>query len=193
MEIGLRGPTNLFGHPTDKLLADLDVELSQWDAEAPKSSVTKISFGHFPLSFLASTNTGKSLKDVFLKHSISTYLCGHLHARFGKNLKGYHTPKSGKNYQFKIHEGTLTDVGKENRSLKAKSASEFWEWEMGDWRTRAIKIVPIDLGHVSFLDTDFKSVSRDMIILPTPLDSQFMQRTLYWRDYKRQTMRTFYF
>ena len=187
----MHGPTNLFGHPTDKLLADLDVELSQWDAEAPKSSVTKISFGHFPLSFSASTNTGKSLKDVFLKHSISTYLCGHLHAKFGKNLKRYHTPQSGKYYQFKIHEGTLSDVGKENCSAKAKS--EFWEWEMGDWRSsRAMRIVAIDSGYVSFLDTDFKSVSRDMIILSTPLDSQFMQRTLYWRDYKRQTIRTFY-
>ncbi|XP_020262846.1 putative metallophosphoesterase At3g03305 [Asparagus officinalis] len=192
MEIGLRGPTNLFGHPTDKLLADLDAELSQWDAEAPKSSITKISFGHFPLSFSASSDTGKSLRDVFLKHSISTYLCGHLHTRFGKNLKRFHTLPSGKYYQFNIQQGTAHDIGKQNCSLKAEPAKEFWEWEMGDWRkNRAMRIVAIDSGHVSFLDTDFKFGSRDMIILPTfPLDSRFMQRVSYLRDYKCQTMRT---
>lgn len=192
MEIGLRGPTNLFGHPTDKLLTDLDAELSKWDAEAAKSSITKISFGHFPLSFSASTGTGKSLKDVFLKHSISTYLCGHLHTRFGKNLKRHHTKASGKYYQFSIHEGTPSDISKKDCSLKSESAKEFWEWEMGDWRkSRALRIVAIDSGHVSFVDTDFKFGSRDIIILPTfPLDSRFMQRISYWRDYKCQTMRT---
>lgn len=192
MEVGLRGPTNLFGHPTDKLLADLDAELSKWDSKAAKSSITKISFGHFPLSFSASTETGKSLKDVFLKHSISAYLCGHLHARFGKNLKRHHTQQSGKYYQFSIHEGTPSDISNKDCSLKAEPSKEFWEWEMGDWRRRrAMRIVAIDSGHVSFLDTDFKFGSRDIIILPTfPLDSRFMQRISYWRDYKCQTMRT---
>ncbi|KAL3653961.1 hypothetical protein CASFOL_003642 [Castilleja foliolosa] len=43
MSSGLRGPTNLFGHPTDKLLADINSELSQWDSQ-PSQPVTKISF-----------------------------------------------------------------------------------------------------------------------------------------------------
>ncbi|KAJ6795305.1 putative metallophosphoesterase [Iris pallida] len=190
MEIGLRGPTNLFGHPTDQLLSDLDMELSQWDAESAKSSVRKIAFGHFPLSFSAPADSGKSLKDVFLKHSLSAYLCGHLHTRFGKNLKRHHTLLSGKYYQFNVHEG-LGDVGNESCSKNAEPIKEFWEWEMGDWRkSRAMRIIAIDSGHVSFLDTDFKFGSRDVIILPTfPLDSRFMQRISYSRDYKCQTMK----
>lgn len=192
MEIGLRGPTNLFGHPTDDLLANLDAELSQWDNEAPKPSVSKILFGHFPLSFSALADSGKSLKDVFLKHSISAYLCGHLHARFGKNLKRHHTLPSGNYYQYNIHEGMPTDMGEKNCSSRAESVKEFWEWEMGDWRkSRAMRIVAIDSGHVSFLDTDFKFGARDMIILPTfPVDSRFMQRISYRRDYKCQVMGT---
>lgn len=185
MEIGLRGPTNVFGHPTDNLLSDLESELSQYDHESAKSTLTKISFGHFPLSFSASTNSGRSLKSVFLKHSLSTYLCGHLHARFGKNLKRHHTASSSKYYQYNMHEGLLNNVNKENCSLKASSPREFWEWEMGDWRkNRAMRILAIDSGHVSFLDTDFKFGSRDTIILPTfPLDSRLMQRISYSYSY----------
>ncbi|OIV90512.1 hypothetical protein TanjilG_32389 [Lupinus angustifolius] len=81
MSIGLRGPTNVFGHPTDQLLMDLDLELSRWDSQSAKP-VTKISFGHFPLSFSAPSGSGRTLEDVFLKHSISAYLCGHLHTKF---------------------------------------------------------------------------------------------------------------
>jgi hypothetical protein len=33
MSAGVRGPTNLFGHPTDQLLAQIDSQLSQWDSE----------------------------------------------------------------------------------------------------------------------------------------------------------------
>ncbi|KAK9673497.1 hypothetical protein RND81_12G171500 [Saponaria officinalis] len=91
MAVGLRGPTNLFGHPTDKLLAELDSELFQWDGETTEP-VTKISFGHFPLSFSAALESGKNLKHLFLKHSISAYLCGHLHTSFGKKLKRHHQP-----------------------------------------------------------------------------------------------------
>lgn len=191
MEIGLRGPTNLFGHPTDQLLSDLDVELSQWDADSTKSSVRKIAFGHFPLSFSAPADSGKSLKNVFLKHSLSAYICGHLHTRFGTNLKRHHTLLSGKYYQFNIHEGAFGDVGNENCSKKAEPVKEFWEWELGDWRkSRAMRIIAIDSGHVSFLDTDFKFGSRDVIILPTfPLDSRFMQRISCFRDFKCQTMK----
>ncbi|KAL5073336.1 hypothetical protein RYX36_012320 [Vicia faba] len=94
MSTGLRGPTNLFGHPTDQLLKDLDLELSQWDSLSEKP-VTKISFGHFPYSFSAASSSGRTLKDVFLKHSISAYLCGHLHSRFGKNLKRHHHLSNG--------------------------------------------------------------------------------------------------
>ncbi|KAK7836994.1 putative metallophosphoesterase [Quercus suber] len=108
MSFGLRGPTNLFGHPTDQLLAELDLELSQWNSHSIKP-VTKISFGHFPLSFSASSNSGKSLKDIFLKHSLSAYLCGHLHTRFGKNLKRHHQSihhflSLPKLLQFNIHQ-----------------------------------------------------------------------------------------
>ncbi|XP_010907693.2 putative metallophosphoesterase At3g03305 [Elaeis guineensis] len=197
MEIGLRGPTNLFGHPTDRLLADIDMELSQWDDDITNSAVTKIAFGHFPLSFSALTDTGRSLKDVFLNHSLSAYLCGHLHTRFGKNLKrhhqsGHHFLSSGTYYQFNIHQGTLDNVNSEKCSNESKSTNEFWEWEMGDWRkSRAMRIVAIDSGHVSYVDVDFRLGSKDTIILPTfPVDSRFMQRISSSHDYICQTKRT---
>ncbi|KAJ6987410.1 hypothetical protein NC653_020615 [Populus alba x Populus x berolinensis] len=63
MSAGVRGPTNLFGHPTDQLLAQIDSQLSQWDSEKGKP-ITKISFGHFPLSFSALSHSQKSLKDL---------------------------------------------------------------------------------------------------------------------------------
>ncbi|KAF2286415.1 hypothetical protein GH714_016794 [Hevea brasiliensis] len=162
MSVGLRGPTNLFGHPTDQLLTQLDSQLSQWDSQTNKP-VTKISFGHFPLSFSASSHSGKSLKDIFLNHSISAYLCGHLHARFG----------SAKNCSF-----------------GAPSAEEFWEWEMGDWRkSRAMRIMAIDRGHVSYLDIDFKSGAKKTIVLPTfPLDSRFMSTSSWHQKYECQHM-----
>ncbi|OAY69196.1 putative metallophosphoesterase [Ananas comosus] len=179
MDIGLRGPTNLFGHPTDQLLVDIDHALSQWDDKFIKSPVTKIAFGHFPLSFSASADTGRTLKDVFLKHSLSAYLCGHLHTRFGKNLKRHHGPGSSGRYgQFNIHEGILSTGHSQNCSEKEEPIKEFWEWEMGDWRkSRVMRILAIDSGHVSYVDIDFKFGSRDVLILPTfPLDSRFMQR-----------------
>ncbi|RDX91981.1 putative metallophosphoesterase, partial [Mucuna pruriens] len=70
MSIGLRGPTNFFGHPTDQLLEDLDLELSQWDSQSEKS-VTKISFGHFPLSFSAPSSSGRTLEDFNIHQSSS--------------------------------------------------------------------------------------------------------------------------
>ncbi|KAL9234860.1 hypothetical protein vseg_009679 [Gypsophila vaccaria] len=182
MAVGLRGPTNLFGHPTDKLLAELDSELSQWDGE-PTKPVTKISFGHFPLSFTAASESGKNLKDIFLKHSISAYLCGHLHASFGKNLKRHHQP--GNNLmQLNMHQ-TLSRSSSNGSSV----IQEFWEWEMGDWRkTRAMRILAIDRGHTSFLDIDLRSVSKKTFILPTfPLDSRLMWRSSLLTEYERQT------
>ncbi|PKA55791.1 Putative metallophosphoesterase [Apostasia shenzhenica] len=191
MDIGLRGPTNVFGHPTDDLLADLDIELGQWDTESA-DSVRKISFGHFPLSFSAATDTGKNLKDVFLKHSLSAYLCGHLHSRFGKNLKRHYTISTGRYYQHNIHQGNPNDLKSAYCSVDDEYPKEFWEWEMGDWRkSRNIRIVAIDSGHVSFLDMDNSLGPKDTIILPTfPLDSRFMQRISSQRDFNCQITRT---
>ncbi|XP_042381320.1 putative metallophosphoesterase At3g03305 [Zingiber officinale] len=188
METSLRGPTNVFGHPTDKLLVDIDLELSQWDAE---SLVTKISFGHFPLSFSTLTDAGKSLRDVFLKHSLSAYLCGHLHTKFG-NLKRHHQLDHSVNYFQNIHqEGFLSNNDNHNCSSKSVPLNEFWEWEMGDWRrSRTMRVLAIDSGHVSYVDIDFRLGSKDTIILPTfPLDSRFMQRISSVRDFKCQPER----
>ncbi|KAG6522628.1 putative metallophosphoesterase At3g03305 isoform X1 [Zingiber officinale] len=189
METSLRGPTNVFGHPTDQLLAEIDFELSQWDDE---SSATKVSFGHFPLSFSALTDTGKSLKDVFLKHSLSVYLCGHLHTKFGKNLKRHHQLDHLVNYfQLNIHQGFPSNKDNQNCSSKSISPNEFWEWEMGDWRwSRTMRVLAIDYGHVSYVDIDFRLGSKDTIILPTfPLDSRFMQRISSIHDFKCQPER----
>ncbi|KAF8664090.1 hypothetical protein HU200_055001 [Digitaria exilis] len=196
MEIGLRGPTNLFGHPTDKQLIELDQALSQWDTDFDKAPVTKIAFGHFPLSFSALTESGKSIKDVFLKQSLAAYLCGHLHTRFGKNLKRYYhravqEPSLSEHYyQFDMHQGYAIPSNKENCSEQAANIEDFWEWEMGDWRkSRSMRILAIDDGHVSYTDIDFRLGSKSIIILPTfPLDSRFMQRASASRDFKCHTM-----
>ncbi|XP_073000274.1 putative metallophosphoesterase At3g03305 isoform X1 [Typha latifolia] len=196
MDIGLRGPTNLFGHPTDQLLADIDKMLSWWDAEFSELPVTKIAFGHFPLSFSALTDTGKNLEDMFLKHSLSAYLCGHLHTRFGKNLKRHHKSEehyllSGQYYQFNLHQGTPSTGYSGNCSGKRIPINEFWEWEMGDWRkSRSMRILAIDSGQVSYTDIDFRFGSKNIIILPTfPLDSRFMQKISSPHDFKCQMNR----
>ncbi|KAF8388585.1 hypothetical protein HHK36_027262 [Tetracentron sinense] len=190
MPAGLRGPTNLFGHPTDQILADIDSELSQWNSEST-NPVTKISFGHFPLSFSAASHSGKSLKDVFLKHSLSAYLCGHLHTRFGNNLKRHHQLihnllSSEKYCQLNIHQTPLErTVHNKNCSNGIPPVEEFWEWEMGDWRkSRAMRVLAIDGGHVSFVDIDYKLGAKKTIILPTfPLDSRFMLSTSSLHEY----------
>lgn len=195
MSIGLRGPTNLFGHPTDELLTSLDSQLSQWDDDKPTKPVTKIPFGHFPLSFSALTHSKKSLRDVFLKHSVSAYLCGHLHSRFGKNLKRLHrsggvTLSDNDLFQLNMRRSGR-DESDANCSFGASPDAEFWEWEMGDWRkNRAMRIVAIDRGHVSYLDLDFKSSeSRKTIVLPTfPVDSRFMSTSLARHRYECQHM-----
>ncbi|XVF41456.1 hypothetical protein PTKIN_Ptkin01aG0281400 [Pterospermum kingtungense] len=192
MSIGLRGPTNLFGHPTDQLLTEIDSELSQWDSQSPRP-LSKISFGHFPLSFSASSQSGKTLRDIFLKHSLSAYVCGHLHSRFGKNLKRHHLSShlfssSQKFFQFNVHQ--IPSEGGKNCSFGAPPVEEFWEWEMGDWRkSRAMRILAIDRGHVSFADIDFKSGSKKTIILPTfPLDSRFMSKSSSHNEYECEHM-----
>ncbi|XP_066311570.1 putative metallophosphoesterase At3g03305 [Miscanthus floridulus] len=192
MEFGLRGPINLFGHPTDKQVIELDQALSQWDTDFDKVPVTKIAFGHFPLSFSALTESGKSIKDVFLKQSLAAYLCGHLHTRFGKNLKRYYhravqEPSLSEHYyQLNMHQGDAIQSNKENCSEEAAHIEEFWEWEMGDWRkSRSLRVLAIDDGDVSYTDIDFRLGSKSIIILPTfPLDSRFMQRASAFRDFK---------
>ncbi|KXG34890.1 hypothetical protein SORBI_3002G104600 [Sorghum bicolor] len=197
MGVGLRSPTNIFGQPTDRLLSDLDAALSQWDNRSTSSLVTKIVFGHFPISFSALTTSGRSVRDVFLKHSISAYLCGHLHTNFGRNLKRHHTSDqqrfSSKQYfQLDIHEAMSTTVSNGNCSARTESVAEFWEWEMGDWRSaRSMRILAIDSGYVSYTDMDFRFGSRDVIIVPTfPLDSRFMHRSSYPYDLTCQAMST---
>ncbi|KAK6136373.1 hypothetical protein DH2020_029863 [Rehmannia glutinosa] len=170
MSSGLRGPTNLFGHPTDELLADINSELSQWDSQ-PSQPITKISFGHFPVSFSAASESGKTLQDIFTTHSVSAYLCGHLHTKFGKNLKRYHHSKQL--FQWNGHRTPSDNAS--NCSNIATRICEFWELEMGDWRkSRAMRILAIDNGHISFVDINFTSGAKKTIILPTfPLDSRF--------------------
>ncbi|XP_047316102.1 putative metallophosphoesterase At3g03305 [Impatiens glandulifera] len=169
-KVELRGPTNLFGHPTDSLLAEIDSKLSQWDTKSSEP-VTKIAFGHFPLSFSAASESGITLKDIFLNHSLSAYLCGHLHTKFGKNLKRHHYSTDSILFSPKIQNN---NVLKENCS--SSPVKEFWEWEMGDWRkSKVMRILAVDRGHVSFLDIDFQLGARKTIVFPTfPLDSRFM-------------------
>jgi hypothetical protein len=196
MEIGLRGPTNLFGHPTDEQLIELDQAFAQWDAHFDMAHVTKVAFGHFPMSFSALTESGKSIKDIFLKHSLAAYLCGHLHSRFGKNLKRYYQRTvqkpslSDHYYQFDMHQSYAVQSKKENCSEAAAHIEEFWEWEMGDWRkSRSMRIVAIDDGYVFYADIDFRLGSKSIIILPTfPLDSRFMQRASHSRDFNCHIM-----
>lgn len=192
MSMGLRGPTNLFGHPTDQLLAEIDAELSQWNSQSTVP-ITKISFGHFPLSFSTPSASRKTLKDVFLNNSLSAYLCGHLHTRFGKNLKRHH--HSNDNHLtsqkfFQLNARSTLSGSTENCSNGSPSFKEFWEWEMGDWRkSRVMRILAIDRGFLSFVDFDIKSGAKKTIILPTfPLDSRFMLTMSSVDKYKCQSL-----
>ncbi|KAL5990930.1 hypothetical protein ACLOJK_011835 [Asimina triloba] len=200
MGVGLRGPTNVFGHPTDQLLHDLEAELSQWDSQS-KEPVTKISFGHFPLSFSAGSDSGKTLEDVFFKHSLSSYLCGHLHTKFGKNLKRHHVMRHQflsleKYLQLNVYQGTLgSNAHVSDCPNKTSLVKEFWEWEMGDWRTgRIMRILGIDSGYISFVDFDSRLGAKKPIILPTfPLDSRFMQRISSHNEYNCMTTSPSYY
>eukprot|EP00249_Psilotum_nudum_P012366 c23740_g1_i1 orf=282-2642(-) len=180
MAVGLRGPCNLYGHPTDELLQILDSELSQWDGHQ-NESITKTVFGHFPMSFTTSTDTKKRPENIFVKHSISSYLCGHLHTKFGNNLFKHYL-QSPYQHRERVSESLFLENGSQGTKHR-----EFWEWEMGDWKkSRMMRIIMIDGGHVSFLDVDLSNLnpsSHDMltelptIVLPTyPLDSRMMQR-----------------
>lgn len=92
MQVGLRGPSNLFGHSTDEILDQLDQELKRWDNDnnAPPDPVTKIVYGHFPMSFTTSSETGKRVEDVMASNGVSAYVCGHLHTTFGRRLYKHH-------------------------------------------------------------------------------------------------------
>ncbi|PIN23203.1 hypothetical protein CDL12_04065 [Handroanthus impetiginosus] len=188
MSSGLRGPTNLFGHPTDELLEEINSELSQWDSQ-PGQPVTKVSFGHFPLSFSAASKSGKTLKDIFIMNSLAAYLCGHLHTKFGKNLKRHHQSSHHATYSNELMQWNGYRTPLENSSSCSNVATridEFWEWEMGDWRkSRAMRILAIDRGHISFMDINFKSGAKKTIILPTfPLDSRFTSTSSSSQNYK---------
>lgn len=164
MSVGLRGPSNLFGHPNDDRIQKVDSELGYWDGES-NEPVSKIVFGHFPLSFTASTETGKRYESVFAKHSVSAYICGHLHAKFGKHLWKHHF------YEWQNVSSSKGD----NRQ------GQFWEWELGDWKvSRLIRVIALDGGQTSFVDVDLSGKALpdegvQSIILPTyPPDSRLL-------------------
>ena len=89
MTVGLRGPSNTFGHPTDDILEQLDGELKRWD-NGTSEDVIKIVYGHYPMSFTTSTETGKRPEEVMANNGVTAYLCGHLHAKFGRRLYKRH-------------------------------------------------------------------------------------------------------
>ncbi|KAG0447717.1 hypothetical protein HPP92_028187 [Vanilla planifolia] len=160
MSVGIRGPSNLFGHPTDERIAAAVTELETLD-EHLKSSVTKLVFGHFPMSFTASSAQGERYETAFAKQSISAYICGHLHATFGKQLWRLHT------------------VSFPSDSMKPKRATQFWEWELGDWKDyRFIRILAIDQGEVSFLDLELNPSEKfqSSMLITYPTDSRINNR-----------------
>lgn len=163
MEIGLRGPTNLFGHPSDRKIDSVEAELEYWDSHAG-ALVTKIAFGHFPMSFIASSEGGKHYESVFARHSVSAYLCGHLHTKFSKHL-------------WRLHSFELA-----SHSEQPRKSGQFWEWELGDWKdSKLMRILAIDRGHISFLDVELnehesKEEFQTFILITRPVDSRNMNR-----------------
>lgn len=156
MKVGLRAPCNFFGHATDEVLSQFDKALKSWDDEQDAAPVTKIAYGHFPMSFTTSSETGQRVEDVMAANHVTAYVCGHLHTAFGRQLYLHHKERAG----------------------------TFWEWEMGDWRiSRMMRVMAIDQGHTSFTDLELLpiddlaegNVTTPTIILQTyPLDSRFM-------------------
>lgn len=152
MTVGLRSPSNSFGHPTDELLAQLDMQLRRWD---DAEGVTKIVYGHYPMSFTTSTESGKRPEEFMANNGVAAYLCGHLHTKFGRRLYKRHKTRNG----------------------------EFWEWEVGDWRTsRMLRVLAVDNGDTSFVDLELipPADKSEEYVMPTfilqthPLDSRFM-------------------
>ncbi|RRT45034.1 hypothetical protein B296_00034112 [Ensete ventricosum] len=162
LSIGIRGPSNLFGHPTEKRMAVVESELQYWDIY-PSDSVTKILFGHFPMSFTASSEKGQRYESLFARQSVSSYICGHLHGNFSRQL-------------WRLHPSKLSsDV------LVPRKAKGFWEWELGDWKeSRLIRILSVDGGVVSFHDIellrkhDVLDDFQTTVVITYPADSRNM-------------------
>ncbi|CAM6062583.1 unnamed protein product [Sphagnum tenellum] len=172
MQIGLRAPSNVFGHPTDQSLVDIDQQLSQWDHDN-SAPVTKIVFGHFPMSFTTSTETGKHPEGIFAKHNISAYVCGHLHTKFGKHLYKHHSHEECSSVKKSMQRFVPKNCCHFGRLVfpEYKQVGEFWEWEMGDWRvSRMMRIMATDNGHTSFVDVELippKEKSDQEFVMPT--------------------------
>uniref|UniRef100_A0ACD5X003 Uncharacterized protein n=1 Tax=Avena sativa TaxID=4498 RepID=A0ACD5X003_AVESA len=150
MSVGIRYPSNLFGNPTDKRIEAVNSELQYWTSHS-NVPITKVVFGHFPMSFTSSSEGGQRYENVFARQSIAAYLCGHLHAKVSKQLWRYHQMKT------------------EERS------SSFWEWELGDWKeSRLMRILAIDRGTVSFVDHELKQAFETSILITYPTDSRNM-------------------
>lgn len=151
MSVGIRFPANLFGHATDKRIEAVDSELQYWTNHS-NVPVTKVVFGHFPMSFTASSEKGQRYESVFARQSISAYLCGHLHAKVSKRLWRYHEIRTTEDHK-----------------------SSFWEWELGDWKdSRLMRILAIDGGAVSFIDHTLKQALQTSILITYPTDSRSM-------------------
>ena len=74
MSVGIRFPANLFGHSTDKRIEAVNSELQYWTNHS-NVPVTKVVFGHFPMSFTASSEKGQRYESVFARQSIQhTYV-----------------------------------------------------------------------------------------------------------------------
>ncbi|XP_028553541.1 putative metallophosphoesterase At3g03305 isoform X2 [Dendrobium catenatum] len=171
MRIGVRGPSNLFGHPTGNRIRAVEAELQHSDNNSGVL-FTKVVFGHFPMSFTASAEKGERYEPVFARHSVSAYICGHLHSKFGKQLWRLHTSE------------VLSHVN------KPKTVEQFWEWELGDWKEfRFIRILAIDRGDVSFMDIKLSSTNeppsdfKTAILVTYPMDSRSMSRV---KDHTQQ-------
>ncbi|KAG0551843.1 hypothetical protein BDA96_01G458300 [Sorghum bicolor] len=151
MSVGIRFPANLFGHSTDKRIEAVNLELQYWTNRS-NVPVTKVVFGHFPMSFTASSEKGQRYESVFARQSISAYLCGHLHAKVSKQLWRYHEIRTAEDHK-----------------------SSFWEWELGDWKdSRLMRILAIDGGAVSFIDHTLKQALETSILVTYPTDSRSM-------------------
>lgn len=150
MSVGIRYPSNLFGNPTDKRIEAVNSELEYWNSHS-NVPITKVVFGHYPMSFTSSSEGGQRYESVFARQSISAYLCGHLHAKVSKQLWRYHQMRA------------------EDHS------SSFWEWELGDWKeSRLMRILAIDRGTVSFVDYALKQAFQTCILITYPTDSRNM-------------------
>ncbi|KAF8683594.1 hypothetical protein HU200_044514 [Digitaria exilis] len=151
ISVGIRFPANLFGHPTDKRIEAVNSEL-QYLTNHSNAPVTKVVFGHFPMSFTASSEKGQRYESVFTRQSISAYLCGHLHAKVSKQLWRYHEMRTTEGHK-----------------------SSFWEWELGDWKdSRLMRILAIDGGAVSFIDHTLNQALQTSILITYPTDSRSM-------------------